>query len=45
MGTRNRTRGPHGFLGLDFCAMLDRPELPTVLFRSDGPRGWTADPG
>ena len=22
-----------GFLGLDFCAMLDWPELPTVLFR------------
>ncbi len=24
-----------GFLGLDFLSMLDRPELPTVVFRGD----------
>jgi len=29
-----------GFLGLDFRAMLDLPELPTVIFRQDGPMGW-----
>ena len=31
-----------GFLGLDFRQMLDRPELPTLVFRSDGPDGWDA---
>ena len=29
-----------GFLGLDFRQMLDQPELPTVVFRSDGPASW-----
>ena len=24
-----------GFLGLDFLSMLDRPDLPTVIFRKD----------
>ena len=31
-----------GFLGLDFRRMLAAPQLPTVVFRSEGDEGWAA---